>query len=104
MIDVVLARKFKKRFSKKFSKKLTNQCLLNNNSIASAIRQCVISSLVNAWSETCTVEDCLTAARVTSTYPFEPNDVLTSTFVHVLNEEEVEVMKKKKKKNVRIIE
>lgn len=99
MYDVVLARKFKKRFSNKFSQKLTNQSLLNNRSIASAVRQCVISSLVEAWSETCTVEDCLTAAKVTSTFPFDPNVVLSNTFVHVLTEEENEVMRKKRKNN-----
>lgn len=99
MFDVVLARKFKKRFSNKFSKKLTNQCLLNNRSMASAIRQCVISSLVEAWSETCTVEDCMMAAKVTSTYPYDPNIVLSSTFVHVLTIEEIEIMKKKRKNN-----
>ena len=70
MPDVVFKRKFKKRFSKKFSKKFTNKCLLNKNSIASAVRDCVISALIEAWSETCTVEDCQTAAEVTGTYSF----------------------------------
>ena len=99
MFDVVLSHKFKKRFSHIFSKKFTNKLLLISKSIASAVRQCVISSLIEAWSEACTVEDCITAAEVTSTFPFDPDIVLSNTFVHVLTEEEEQVMKKKRKNN-----
>lgn len=50
--------------------------------------------------ETCTVEDFLKPEKVTSTFPFDPTIVLSSTFVHVPIEEENEVMRKKHKNNL----
>lgn len=99
MFDVVLARKFKKTFNKKFTKLLTNQCLLRNKSFAGAIRECAFSALVQSWNEACSVSNCLTAAKKTGTFPFNMDEVITSPFVHELNEEERQLLQKKRKNN-----
>ena len=100
MFDVVLARKLKK---KKLVINLVN-CLLivklfNSDSLANAIRDRIFRSLIQLWSESCTPGDCRMAASITGTWPFNPEIVLTSTMVHVLTEEERELLNKKRKNN-----
>lgn len=59
--------------------------------------------MAESWSETCTVEDCLTAARITGIYPFDQNFVLTNKYVHVLTEEE-KLLKKRVNQRLNINE
>lgn len=100
MFDVVLARKLKKKkISYKFSQLFTNSKFINSDSLANAIRDRIFRSLIQLWSESCTPGDCRMAASITGTWPFNPEIVLTSTMVHVLTEEERELLNKKRKNN-----
>ena len=99
IFDVILARKFKKKFSKLFSKMFINQKFTDGSSMASVIRECVFSSLLQSWNESCTKDDCENAAKITGTFPFNTEIVLNSTFVHELTNEEKDFLKKKRRQN-----
>lgn len=98
MFDVVLAKPFKKLFSRKFNEFFIEKCLLNIP-MSSIIRNCAIRAIIYSWDDTCTYENCSKAAEVTGTFPQNIDVILSNPYVHDLNEEEEQLMKKKRQCN-----
>ena len=89
IFDVILARKLKKKkkkISKLLSRMFINHKFTDNSSISSVIRECIFSSVVQSWN----------LVRM-MTFPFNTEIVLSSTFVHVLTNEEKDFLKKKRR-------
>lgn len=63
-----------------------NHKFTDNSSISSVIRECIFSSVVQSWN----------LVRM-MTFPFNTEIVLSSTFVHVLTNEEKDFLKKKRR-------
>ena len=102
MFDVVLSRPFKKNFAKKLTKIFEKECLqTKDKSMMFIIRECVIEALIKSWSDTCTVENYLTAARITGSFPTNYDAIKNSPFIHDLSNEEKELARKKRN-NIRL--
>lgn len=101
MFDVALAYPLKQCYSKNFQKLLKN-IDFNNLTISkiAEIRKIAVSSIVSAWSATCTYLACKKAAEVTGFVPFNKDKVRESKYaIQRTPEEDNEYQIKKSKRN-----
>lgn len=98
MFDVVLAKPFKKLFSEKFIK-LFSQKDLTKETMAAAIRETAIDSLIKSRSEVCSVQNCESAADKTGIYPLNLEKVLSNPFIHSLTDEEKLTIQNRRRRN-----
>lgn len=98
MFDVVLAKPFKKFFSEKFLK-IFSQKDLTKETMAAAIRESAINSLIKSWSDVCSVQNCESAADKTGIYPLNLEKVLSNPFIHSLTEEEKLIIQNRRRTN-----
>ena len=100
--DVGLAATLKRIFSSKFKKHLKeafNNASLQTN--AAKYRYAAILTFIDAWSSTCTIGNCLAAAKATGIYPFNPRAVQDSVFVRNLTPQEQERYNAREARNAR---
>lgn len=98
MFDVVLAKPFKKLFSDKFLK-IFSQKDLTKETMAAAIRESAINSLIKSWSDVCSVQNCESAADKTGIYPLNLEKVLSNPFIHTLTDEEKLIIQNRRRTN-----
>lgn len=91
MFDVGLASPLKQGFSQRFKKELKKA--FANTTLASNMakfRFACISSFLDAWRCSCTRANCMSAAKATGIFPFDPTAPRNSVFVRDLRPDEQE--------------
>lgn len=85
--DVGMAKPFKKHFSQIFNALFAEQCL-QQQSMASIIRNCAIEAAIQSWNSVCNYQNCKKAAFMTGTYHHNLEQILQQPFIHDLTNEE----------------
>ena len=97
MFDVCLASPMKSKFTTLFQKKVIEN--LTNNTFQTNIaniRHASIYAAITAWISVCTLDNCVSAAKKTGTYPCDVNVVKSSPYVRTLEGDVLNLYNKKK--------
>ena len=107
LFDVVIASPLKSRFSSCFRKVLLAKQEENDSlpedqrlSNAAVFRYSAVWAFVDCYRSTATTLTCMSGARKTGIYPFNPNEVTSSPFVRDLTPEEQQVVDLRNQRNV----
>ena len=82
MFDVCLASPMKAKFATLFRRQLhLNVANNTHRSSLANIRHAAVHAIITSWSAVCTLDNCVSAARVTGTHPVSMETVLANAYV-----------------------
>jgi hypothetical protein len=101
MFDVGLAWPFKAKFAELFLKIEKNESFTEMPNVGKN-RLVSVRTLISAWQISSCLENCRSEARATGIYPFDPERLMKSRFVHCLSQDEIVRFQNNHRKNRRL--